>query len=132
MGEHQRKAVGVSKLASPNTPGDASPTAVAARRRRFCEVFSLQDPGLGLCSCVLPKLRGFDAHRFWLCRYVLRHPISLSRLSLTSDGRGNRFADRVMDNPALCAILTGPNRKGALDDRAPSRRSPAPSTRNLS
>ena len=44
----------------------------------------------------------------------------------------NRFADRVMDNPALCVILTGPNRKGALDDRAPSRRSPAPSTRNLS
>ncbi|OQB07249.1 MAG: hypothetical protein BWY17_05324 [Deltaproteobacteria bacterium ADurb.Bin207] len=42
-----------------------------------------------------------------------------------------RFADRVMDNPALCAILTGPNRKGALDDRAPSRRTPAPSTRNL-
>jgi hypothetical protein len=78
----------LGKLGRVNEHGDVQPDDIdldarfARRGKPFCADIDSYSLHAGV------TVRGNDdVGRENLCRYVLRHPISLSRLSLTSDGR---------------------------------------------
>ncbi|OQB09194.1 MAG: hypothetical protein BWY17_04712 [Deltaproteobacteria bacterium ADurb.Bin207] len=99
--------------------GSTPATAATARCPKVPEVLALRDSGLGLCACVLPILRGFDARRF-LVQASRRVPVmhSKARESDRSKPGGLNPAPRCLTPMGAERTLQAACTEGALTDSA--------------